>query len=279
MIALEITCLGIVALYVLEKLRRGAEAPRTFLGRLIVIAAAAWVTEETCIRCYGFYGYRPGWSVFLGRVPLLVAMIWPVVIDSARDLAVRLSPGGDRRVAGVTAALVLTDAALIEPVSVHAGLWSWTAPGLFGVPIIGALGWSFFTLTCVAILQAQERRGRGLSGALVAIPGALLLTHLLLLAAWWGGLRWIAAEVTAWPAVFGAWLLSAGLTLCAARMPPGRVPARAGLLRRVPAALFFFVLLGIHWRGAGVLVAWALAFAPPYLVLVVRGWRRGVAAG
>ncbi|MFH1532598.1 MAG: hypothetical protein ABIK09_17880 [Pseudomonadota bacterium] len=274
MIALELTCLGIVALYLGVKNRRGAEPPRALLGRLAVVAAAAWITEETCIRLYGFYGYGSGWSVFVGSVPLLVVLIWPVVIDSARDLASRLTGPGPLRLAGITAALVLADAALIEPVSVHAGLWSWTAPGLFGVPPVGVLGWSFFTLACVGILQVVEGRRWGLRGALLAIPGALALTHILLLAAWWGALRWVSVEVAPWPAVAGAGLLSLALTLVALRAPGCRVPPKSVLLQRVPAAAFFFVLLVIHREGAGALVAWTLCFAPPYLVLTARASSR-----
>jgi hypothetical protein len=36
---------------------------------------------------------------------------------------------------------------------------------------------------------------------------------------------------------------------------------------RVPAAGFFFVLLALHGRSLAPLVAYALAFAPPYLAM------------
>jgi hypothetical protein len=39
------------------------------------------------------------------------------------------------------------------------------------------------------------------------------------------------------------------------------------MLLRIPAAGFFFVLLALHAEGAAPLVAYALAFAPPYLAL------------
>ena len=60
---------------------------------------------------------------------------------------------------------------------------------------------------------------------------------------------------------------------------------RAGMRRRVPpltmwlrvpAAGFFFALLAIHGHGAAPLVAYALAFAPPYLGLTSWPGRPGV---
>jgi len=275
MAALEITCLAIVVLYIGGKLRGGGEPRRVFLGRMVLVAAAAWITEETCIQLYGFYAYSPRWSVFVGSVPLLVALIWPVVIDSARDLASRLTGPGTLRVAAVTAALVLADASLIEPVSVHAGLWIWTAPGLFGVPPIGVLGWSFFTLAWVGINEVNARRGGGVSGALFALIGALGITHVLLLAAWWGALRWVSAELPPWTAVAAAWIVSLALVRWALRLAPSRVPQLSTLLQRVPAAMFFFVLLWIYREGAGAMIPWVCGFAPPYLVLTARAWSAG----
>ena len=48
------------------------------------------------------------------------------------------------RVALLGAAIVLADASLIEPIAVRAGLWRWTEPGLFAVPLVGIVGWAFF---------------------------------------------------------------------------------------------------------------------------------------
>ena len=273
MLALELTCLAIVAVYLGMRLVR-EEDRWAFLLRLVVVGVAAWVTEETCIRWYGFYSYSPEWSVFVGEVPLMVALIWPVVIDSARMLARHLSGGGSARtVAVVTAGLVFTDAALIEPVSVHAGLWAWTEPGLLGVPVIGVFGWALFTLVAVGVFEVIRQQGRGRVWDLVAIPAAFGLTHLLILASWWGGLRWLSGPINPWIAAGVVWAISIAAAVAATRPSAGgRVPLRT-LLLRVPAALFFFVLLGIHHEGAGPLIFWAVAFAPPYLVLTYRAMK------
>ena len=208
------------------------------------------------IRAYGFYGYSPEWSVFLDQLPLTVALIWPVVIHSARDLAHAI---GARRVAVAAAALVFTDAALIEPVAVQSGLWTWFEPGFFGVPLIGVIGWAVFAGVTLRLVERS---------AVVVILAPAAITHLVLLASWWGGLRWVSAPIPDPVAVAVAWTLSVGACVAAYRSEAAaRVPLVA-LLLRVPAAGFFFVLLARH--GDGLLVAFAVAFVPPYLLLTSR---------
>jgi len=262
-IALELGCVAIVALYLAVRVPRDPE-PRAFLLRLAILMLAAWVGEDSCIHAYHFYAYSPRWSLFVDQVPLLIVAIWPIVIHSAWDLAKRLV----RRPALVPLAgalIVLTDASLIEPIAVRADLWRWSEPGLFEVPPIGILGWSFFAFLALSVLSSPRVRRP------LAVPIASAGVHLLLLAAWWGALRWVNGTVTAWPAVALAWAVSLALAAYAARAGSGRrVPVHA-LLLRIPAAAFFFILLAAY--GAGDLVAYALAFAPPYLVLTSQAWR------
>jgi hypothetical protein len=260
-LALEGVCAAIALAFVVPWVRRGPR-PLAALGSYLLLAVAAWLGEATCIHAYGFYAYSSAWTLFVGPVPALVALIWPVVILSARDLARALAPGASAtRVALLTAGVVLADAALIEPVAVRAGLWTWSAPGPFAVPPIGVLGWAFFT---VAAALALER-----ARLLVAL--APVVTHALLVAAWWGALRWVSGPWPVWPVVAGVWLASLGLTWRALVAP--RVPAEV-VLRRAPGALFFFGLLAARGDADVPLVAFALAFAPPYLALLVTPRRR-----
>jgi hypothetical protein len=240
---LEIVCSGIVGLYVTLRLL-GTRERGAFVLRFGALAVAAWLAEDSVIRAYGFYQYSgAAFSVFVDRVPLLVALIWPVVLDSAHELA-----GGSIR--GVFL-IVLADAALIEPIAVRAGLWSWNEPGVFGVPIIGILGWALFA-TAVAALPRR---------AVVLAP---LATHAMLLVCWWGAFRWFAGEVPSAAAlvaiVAGA---SAAIGLLMLRAP--RV-AMDHLLLRAPGAAFFFALLLAH--PDAMLMIWAIALAAPYLVLL-----------
>lgn len=251
---------AIVSAWLALALRREARRkgrPEAFVAAVLALAAAAWISEESCIRLYGFYGYADTWRLSVGRVPLLVVLIWPVVVLSAHGLARALLAPGSRAVPLLGAAIVLADAALIEPVCVRAGLWSWTRPGLFDVPPIGVLGWAFFALLAIGALE----RGRLL--LLLVPPGV----HALLLAAWWGALRWVEAPLPPGPAVAAA-LALALLAGAAAWRAGARVP-RTLLLTRVPAALLFLALLCAE-RAEPALWAWALASTPVWLLLTAR---------
>ncbi len=267
MAAIELACVAIVGLYLGVRVPRDRD-PRGFLTRFALLMAASWLAEDVVIHVYGFYAYSPRWVPLIDRVPLLVAAIWPVVIQSAWDLARRLT-ATPSRVPLVTAA-VLADASLIEPVAVHAGLWWWTEPGLFQVPPVGILGWAIFTYIAVAAL-ARPRLPR----ASVLLLGPALV-HPALLAAWWGALRWLSAPLPPWPAVALAWAISLTLAAVAWRRGAGRHIPPHELLLRVPAAGFFFALLAVYPEDAAPLIAYALAFAPPYLVLT---WQAARAPG
>ncbi len=260
---LELACLGIVALYVAVRGWKDADR-RSFLVRLALLSGASWLAEDTCIRAYHFYAYAPGWSLFIDQVPLLIVVIWPVVIHTAWDLARHLARPS--RVPLVGALIVLADASLIEPIAVGSGLWAWSEPGLFAVPPIGILGWSFFAFFALQVFE----RAATTRHLMWLFPVTTVGTHLMLVALWWGALRWVNGDLAPWPFVALAWALSLALAVRAwiARTDVARVE----LLLRMPAAAFFFVLLALH-GGDAALVVYALAFAPPYLVMTALSWR------
>jgi Carotenoid biosynthesis protein len=273
MVLLQVACLAIVGTFLVFRARLEAE-PLDLFRRLFLLAAAAWIGEDTCIRLYGFYEYSESWWLFLDRVPLLIVLIWPIVIQSARDLGTCLWAGRDRptapRVALTVLGLVLADASLIEPVSVQSGLWRWTEPGIFAVPPIGILGWAYFAAIAVYLFEGAAWKHAPWQEALVLVV-APAGTHLLLLVTWWGALRWVNVPLPPWPAVVAAWLVSVPLCARAVQLRTRQRVPPILLWLRVPAALFFFVLLGIFGRRSGALVAYALAFAPPYLSIFSRG--------
>jgi hypothetical protein len=264
--ALEASALAIVALYVIVRARLGPD-PRRLLLRLGLLVVASWLCEDSCIRAYGFYAYSPRWSLFIDRVPLAIVLIWPVVIHSGWELCGYLLGHGHRLLPLAGAALIFADASLIEPVAVCSGLWRWTEPGLFAVPPIGILGWALYAGLAMAVLAHNARAGRRAladAAVLLVAPAGL---HLLLCASWWGLLRWVSRPLPPWPAVAIVWAASLLLTgLSLGREARLRVPLGAMLLR-APAAAFFFGLLAINRDGAA-LVAYAMAFAPPYLSLM-----------
>ena len=276
MLVLQITCVAIVATFVFFRSRLEAR-PIALFRRLFVLAVAAWIGEDTCIRAYGFYEYSRGWWLFLDKVPLLIVLIWPIVVQSARDLAVCLWAGRERpqpsKVGATVFALVLADASLIEPISVKAGLWHWTEPGLFEVPPIGILGWAYFAAVAIAILEESAWRHRPWLEAL-AITIAPVTTHIALLASWWALFRWVNVALPSWAPALVAWIASMAVVSRSLKSVTRRRVPPALLWIRVPAALFFFVLLGLHGREDGSLVLYALAFAPPYLSILSLGAAR-----
>ena len=274
MTALELVCLLIVAQFVVIRARRDPR-PWAFVRRLGALAVAAWIGEDTCIRLYGFYEYAPSWTLWVDVTPLAVPLIWPVVVHSAWDLARYLLPPGSRWVVPAAAAIVLADASFIEPIAVRAGLWWWTKPGLFAVPPVGVLGWALFALAALTMLTRWPRLLERPLGWLALWVGAPLACHALLLAAWWGALRWVSGPVPAWPAVAVAAAGSAWLTWRALRGHVRRRIPRAEMLARVPAATFFMVLLVAYGLEQPALVAWSLAFSPPYLACVDFAGRSG----
>jgi hypothetical protein len=64
-----------------------------------------------------------------------------------------------------------------------------------------------------------------------------------------------------------AWIASLGLTAWSLRTGARRRVPPVDMFMRVPAAVFFFVILAQDCRDAPALIAYAIAFAPPYLSL------------
>jgi hypothetical protein len=274
MLATQIACAAIVLLYAVGRLRAPGANRAQVAARLLLLACAGWVGEDTVIRAYGFYGYASGWWLFLDRVPLLVAVIWPIVIDSAYVLARHLVSGAGR-VAVAGGLIVLADASLIEPIAVHAHLWSWSpenARSVFDVPPIGILGWGFFACAAIASFELLESRTRPLWNDAVVVAAAPLVTHAALVASWWCTFRWVGRAGTPaspWILAALAWCAALPVTV-AAWKTRSTVPLRV-VLSRAPGAAFFFALLAATSGGRTDLVLYALAFAPPYLALLTPG--------
>ncbi|GMV41654.1 MAG: hypothetical protein AMXMBFR64_33700 [Myxococcales bacterium] len=258
----ELAALGIMLFYFGVRFRRGAAEGISFLRGFALIAPAAWLAEDTAIHAYGFYAYDPRWHVMLDRMPLMVATIWPFVILSARELAARLWSRRPAIVAG-GAAIVVFDATLMECVATSSGLWTWTEPGLFGVPLMGIWGWGCFAAACIWLLETLPAR---LRPALVILAPAL--THALLIASWWGFFKWITRPIPDWTTTGATIVACLALSAAALRWRRrARVPLDEMVARMVAASLFF-ALIALHHRGNAPLIAFALAFAPPWFLLM-----------
>lgn len=268
-LSLELVALSIIAIYVVVYALGQPEKGQFFI-RLVLVSAASWIAEETCILCYRFYSYSPTWTLFLADVPLLVIVLWPVIVHSAWDLASQMLRPGHRFVPLSAAAIVLTDALLLEPVGVHSGLWSWKEPGIFEVPFIGVLGWAYFAFLCMLHFgKGRRRNGTRRINLLIAVV-AVIGTHLLLLITWWVAFRWIKITVDPRLAVGIAWIVSIFLVYAIMRNRTGTRVAKKTLWLRLLGALFLFTWLVLNADDSKLLMVYGLAFAPPYLTLMTQ---------
>lgn len=265
--SVELLSLGVLAVFVWQELRSGQWRDSLPLG-LTLMLAALW-GEDSCIRLYQFYQYSPDWHFILDKMPPMVALIWPfVILSDARVVqAVARAKGQAQHplLPLAVGALVIYDASLMEVISVNVGLWSWNEPGIFEVPIIGILGWGYFA---AAALWLRDRlTPRQCPWIILLAP---TLTHLMLLATWWGGLRWILREPLPGEVVVGVFtLISLVLSTVIWRLKV-KVGAEIMGMRLLAASLFGFLLVANGWPEP-ILLLYVATFVPPYVL--ATHWR------
>lgn len=218
-----------------------APSARARAAEILVLVVAAWAGEHSCIELYAFYAYADGWWLRVGHVPLLVPLIWPMVVLSAREVAQAVWPRQSTYARALTVALLVSfDASLMEVVAVAAGYWAWFEPGYFGVPLIGIIGWGCFGLA--AALWLTHARGR--AGWLMALPiASVAATHALLLALWWALWRWVLRGDLGTLALAGFGVFAAGLVVAVLRTPAANRFGWEVTIPRILAASVFFALL------------------------------------
>lgn len=262
----ELACVVIVAATLVTMARvRGA---RAVVVDYLLLAVAGWIGEQTCIEFYEFYRYAPTWHGRIGHVPVLVPLIWPLVILSAREVATAVSPALGWRRSALVAALVIFDASLVEVVAVRAGLWQWAEPGHLAVPVIGILGWGYFALFADAVLES----GRGLAKAMVLVI-APIGAHVLIFGSWWLLFRWAVRGDLGDSSVIGVAALGVLATVGAGwlRRADRMLALSTAVPRLIAASLFIALLLATapaDWR----LWLHTAAVGIPYN-LATRYWR------
>jgi hypothetical protein len=158
----------------------------------------------------------------------------------------------------------------VEPVAVHAGLWSWSEPGLFHVPPIVPFGWSAFAgfSAWISRKAAQWRSPFFTYWVVIVLP--VVGTHLILLMVWWSVFRWVSTPIHPIYGVVIAWTTTLYLLIRIRSNQTGKRVENRTLLLRLPGAVFFFALLAFRGGGSLWLPLYALAFAPPYLALLAQ---------
>lgn len=265
MVGLELVCVAIVGVYLFAHRREPLIA-----REVLIVALGALIGEATMIRAYGFYAYAPEWHLKVAAVPLLVPAIWAPVVLSSRRVAQAILPRDTTvlRESFWVGALVTFDAALIEPIAVSVGLWHWNYPGVFSVPVIGIIGWGCYAMAVTWLLKTLTGRLQWL--AVVIAP---VVSHGLVLALWWLGLRWALREELSWAMSVPAMsAVSVFFTFTVLRTR-ARLPWRE-LLPRAAATGFFAVLLTrpTHTERL-MLLLWAMVFTPPWMVFCARALR------
>ncbi len=237
----ELFCLPVLALAIALTARRvGA---RRFAIDYVTLAIAGWIGEATSIAWYRYYEYAPEWDLRVGAVPLLVPMIWPLVILSAREVRTALFPSaGALTGASVVTVLVIADASMVEVLAVRAGLWTWAEDGHLGVPILGILAWGYFAGAADWMLRRFASRDRWL-----VVPGALGVAHALIMLSWWGCFRWLLrSDLGVWSvAVVVVLGVLASLVAVRLRRRGRSIPIVIAVPRVVAATLFFALLVSI----------------------------------
>lgn len=265
MVVVESLCLFIVAMSLgLRIVFKGGFWSQIEL--YVSIAAVAWLTENTCIHFYGFYSYSPSWHLFIDQVPIMIPLIWPIVILSARDLVVPVTREHPIWTAISVGLLVFTDAAFIEPISVYLGFWQWYEPGFFEVPVIGVVGWGLFAMFALLVLgPLQNPRRRCLLLFSILAP---IFTHLALLALWWACFRRVTGPIADQATVLISLVVLALLSALVIHAKSSRRIGSRDVWLRFPAALFFFGLLAWDFNNVKLeLLVFAMGFSMPYLSL------------
>jgi hypothetical protein len=266
---LELAALSIIAIYV-AAYTLGQPERGSFLAGFALVCAASWLTEESCVVLYEIYGYNIDWNLFLAHLPLVVIVIWPIIVHSAWNLASQILRPGHRLVPLAAAAVVLTDALLIEPVGVGSGLWSWNEAGIFDVTPIAILGWAYFAGLCILVFEQAKRRHYRKRFNLLIVVLPVIGTHLLLLLTWWGAFRWMKFTVDPKLAAGFAWALSLILVYAIVKNQTGTRVRQKTLVLRLPGDLILFTWLAWNANDATWLMVYAFAFAPPYLALMAQ---------
>lgn len=185
---LEPLCMLCVVLMPLAILRTQPPGRRArWLGDYLLLALAGWVGVQTSFTLHRHLEYESGWGLRLGDVPLLVPLVWPLVLLSARAVREALVPaakGWQRPL--LVWFLVSADASLLEALATRAELWAWREPGQLGVPLVGLVAWGHLGAAADVLLDRLEGSSR-----VLVVPASVLAAHALICASWWYGLRWL----------------------------------------------------------------------------------------
>ncbi len=238
----------LVTLGVSLRAEHGLDKRARLLGDYALLAVAGLVGEQSSITLYRHYAYAADWHLRVGDVPLLVPLIWPLVILSARGVRHALWPTAKAWQRPLLLfVLVTADASLMEVLATRADLWVWSEPGHLDVPVQGILAWGYFAAAADVLLDRLEGPSR-----LLVIPASVLVAHSVICATWWYGLRWVLRGDLGTASVLAVAVLGALASLVALglRRRGHTLPASVSVPRLAATALFaalFFTTAAGEW--------------------------------
>jgi 4-hydroxybenzoate polyprenyltransferase len=240
--------------------------PRRYAFAYGMIIFSSWIAEQSSISLYRIYSYSPSWELFIGSVPLAVILIWPMVVISTHHVIRRLGYSGWSAV-GAGALMVAFDSMLIEVTCANAGLWQWKATGIFGVPIIGLLGWGAFAFGALTALEFFDDKK-----LFWMAPVSFITAHATLQILWRIGFKSISfIEIP--HALLLVLMAIVSILLCYPALI-ARERASLALLEILPrclaAQLMYYILFVTHPSAS--LILFALLFSPPYLLISNFEW-------
>lgn len=170
-----------------------------FVAIYVGIGVAGGLCESTAIAWYEFYEYRlDRWLLPMRFMPMEVCIIWPQVILGVRRL---LRTSIDKwQLVLLGSVEIFFQALFIEICNVKAGLWHWSRQNIYGVPIIGVLGWAVFGGTVLWFLESEgwkrlvrKSKTGWLMALLTLCPATMMTVHGSLFVSWnYLGLREIS---------------------------------------------------------------------------------------
>jgi hypothetical protein len=262
----EMLCVLVVLVTIGASLRREPTPERRarFLGDYVLLALAGFVGEQSSITLYRHYEYAPDWHLRLGAVPLLVPLIWPLVILSARAVREALFPAAKAWQRPLLLwVLVCADASLMEVLATRADLWSWSEPGHLDVPLLGILAWAHFAAAADVLLDRLEGPSR-----VLVVPASVLVAHSLICVSWWYGLKWILRGDLGTSSVIAVAVLGALAAAFAWRLrTKGRVLPTSVSGTRIAATLLFVALFLTTAAGEWPYWVHLLAVGVPYVLV------------
>jgi len=176
---LEIGAIGLFALSMRFAYRTGGLQR---LAELLSAVPFGLLLEQGDIAIFGSYAYNQLFFLKVGSVPIAIALVWAMVINSsmfmsdALEIPSRLAPLSD---ATFTIVLDLS----VDAIAIRQGLWHWNIAldqGFFGVPAGNFYGWLFVAFgfsawTRLVRRSAARRRTRSWIQWLVPFPAYLTL--------------------------------------------------------------------------------------------------------